>query len=376
MISRHQNKVFVLRRNRGQGGVEKAAERLASQLERHFAVQRLWAGTHYQGNEIPGQRGAAWWRSWRYTRFVDALRLQRPRQLVLSLEFGPDCDIYRAGDGVHHLNVRRRYGRHKGWVFNPWNWYAPRLQRKCLASAQVVVANSKLVEQLLQQEYPHLAQKTVTIYNGFDPQIYKTTSQPKPRLRADLGLPTEGLLLLLAGHGFARKGLRHAITLLDELVNTRQRKACLVVAGQGDPRFVARQTARAALQANVHYVGSVSGITRYYQAADFMVLPTRHDPFSNACLEALACGCPVVTSDQNGAAEVLTPDNGCVTPTSFDRHELDRAADFICRFDRSPPEVAATVAHLTQDREMKAYLSLLDDLFARQRSGQLERDDR
>ena len=79
MISRRQNKVFVLRRNRGQGGAEKAAERLASQLEQHFAVQRLWAGTHYGGNEIPGKRGAAWWRSWRYTRFVDAQRLQRPR---------------------------------------------------------------------------------------------------------------------------------------------------------------------------------------------------------------------------------------------------------------------------------------------------------
>ena len=376
MISPRQNKVFVLRRNRGQGGAEKAAERLASQLERHFDVQRMWAGTRYRGNEIPGKRGAAWWRSWRYTRFVDALQLQRPWQLVLSLEFGPDCDIYRAGDGVHHLNVRRRYGPYKGWVVNPWNWIAPLLQRKCLASAQVVVANSKLVEQLLHQEYPDLAHKTVTIYNGFDPQIYKTSGQPKPRLRAELGLPKGGLLLLLAGHGFVRKGLQHAITLLDELVNTRQRNVVLVVAGQGDPRFVAGQTARAALQDNVHYLGSVSEITRYYQAADFLVLPTRHDPFSNACLEALACGCPVVTSDQNGAAEVLTPSSGWVMPASFARHELDRAADFICRFDRSAQEVAATVAHLTQDHEIKTYLSLLEDLFARQRSGQQERDDR
>ncbi len=61
--------------------------------------------------------------------------------------------------------------------------------------------------------------------------------------------------------------------------------------------------------------------------------------------------------------------------TARDRFE-DRAADFIRRFDRPAPKVAATVAHLTQDRELKAYLSLLDDLFARQRSGQLERDDR
>ena len=34
------------------------------------------------------------------------------------------------------------------------------------------------------------------------------------------------------------------------------------------------------------------------------ILPTRYDPFANACLEALACGVPVITSRRNGAAEV------------------------------------------------------------------------
>jgi len=45
--------VFILRRNSGSGGAEKAAERLACQLEKHFTVHRMWAGRQWQGKVIP-----------------------------------------------------------------------------------------------------------------------------------------------------------------------------------------------------------------------------------------------------------------------------------------------------------------------------------
>ena len=39
-----------------------------------------------------------------------------------------------------------------------------------------------------------------------------------------------------------------------------------------------------------------------------MTLPTWYDPFSNACLEALAAGLPVITTNANGFAEIMTPE--------------------------------------------------------------------
>ncbi len=35
------------------------------------------------------------------------------------------------------------------------------------------------------------------------------------------------------------------------------------------------------------------------------ILPTFYDPFSNVCLEAMACGLPVMTTRLNGAAEII-----------------------------------------------------------------------
>jgi UDP-glucose:(heptosyl)LPS alpha-1,3-glucosyltransferase len=45
-----------------------------------------------------------------------------------------------------------------------------------------------------------------------------------------------------------------------------------------------------------------------YAAADIFVLPTIYDPFSNACLEALACGLPVITTRSNGFSEIVETD--------------------------------------------------------------------
>jgi UDP-glucose:(heptosyl)LPS alpha-1,3-glucosyltransferase len=42
-----------------------------------------------------------------------------------------------------------------------------------------------------------------------------------------------------------------------------------------------------------------------YLATDIFLLPTLYDPFSNACLEALATGRPVITTRANGFAEII-----------------------------------------------------------------------
>ena len=44
------------------------------------------------------------------------------------------------------------------------------------------------------------------------------------------------------------------------------------------------------------------------EAADLFLLPTIYDPFSNASLEALSAGLPVITTSANGFSEVMRPD--------------------------------------------------------------------
>jgi UDP-glucose:(heptosyl)LPS alpha-1,3-glucosyltransferase len=62
---------------------------------------------------------------------------------------------------------------------------------------------------------------------------------------------------------------------------------------------------RLGLEGRVTFLGGMQDVADLYAAADVFVLPTLYDPFSNACLEAMAAGLPVITSRANGASELI-----------------------------------------------------------------------
>ena len=55
----------------------------------------------------------------------------------------------------------------------------------------------------------------------------------------------------------------------------------------------------------VSFWGPEKEIKKLYGMADVFVLPTIYDPFSNATLEAMATGIPVITTEHNGASEII-----------------------------------------------------------------------
>ena len=60
------------------------------------------------------------------------------------------------------------------------------------------------------------------------------------------------------------------------------------------------------LRERILFAGHMDDSRPAYQAADFLVLPTKHDPCSLVVLEALAMGVPVISTRFNGACEIMT----------------------------------------------------------------------
>jgi UDP-glucose:(heptosyl)LPS alpha-1,3-glucosyltransferase len=66
-----------------------------------------------------------------------------------------------------------------------------------------------------------------------------------------------------------------------------------------------------------------------YTAADIFLLPTIYDPFSNACLEALAAGRPVITTRGNGFSEIIeTGRHGTIVDDARDIDAIGAALEF------------------------------------------------
>ena len=169
-----------------------------------------------------------------------------------------------------------------------------------------IIANSELNRQGILRYYPVAPERVVVAYNGVDGERFcpAVRVRRRERTRRGLGLGPEDLVILLVGQGFARKGLG---PLLDALAALRDPRWRLIVVGRGKSGVWSARARERGLAGVVDFVGHVDDPAAYYAAADVFALPTFFDPFANATLEAMAAGLPVITSRQNGAAEVLHP---------------------------------------------------------------------
>jgi UDP-glucose:(heptosyl)LPS alpha-1,3-glucosyltransferase len=223
----------------------------------------------------------------------------RKYDVLLSLERVWQCDVYRAGDGVHRAWLQRRDEiagplQKLSRLLNRKHSAALRLEESLFAKggAQRVIANSRLVKDEIVRFYRYPAERIEVVYNGVPVEAF-SGEQNRAQTREALGLNEEQIVVLFAGSGWERKGLRFAI----EAVDAQGANLKLLVAGRGDPEKFYNSKAR--------FLGVVADTPSLYQAADIFLLPTVYDPFSNACLEALAAGLPVITTKANGFSEII-----------------------------------------------------------------------
>jgi UDP-glucose:(heptosyl)LPS alpha-1,3-glucosyltransferase len=146
-------------------------------------------------------------------------------------------------------------------------------------------------------------EKLHVIHNGVDLAAFhpRLRGQWRARKRAQLGIAESAMVFLFVGAGFMRKGVPQLLRAMTGVPD-----AHLVVVGAD--RELARMQASAVqlkLSERTHIVGGQEDVKPWYGMADCFVLPTLYDPFPNAALEAMACGLPMVTSLQCGAAEFV-----------------------------------------------------------------------
>lgn len=147
-------------------------------------------------------------------------------------------------------------------------------------------------------------EKLFVMRNGVDLTKFRPLSQPEMRaeLRLD-GFP----LLLSVGYLVERKGHHIALDSLAALLPTHP-KAHLVIVGDGEERDNLRaRCRRLSLEAHVTFAGALPNaeLSRWYSAADILILASSREGWANVLLESMACGTPVVATSIWGTPEVV-----------------------------------------------------------------------
>jgi glycosyltransferase involved in cell wall biosynthesis len=164
--------------------------------------------------------------------------------------------------------------------------------------------------------------KSTVIYNGVDSDHFESNRsfEAAKRLRASLGLKPDALLIGTVGRLAPEKNQEVLLTTLRRLRVSRV-DAHLVIAGGGPLRQHLFQRA-AALEVSdrVHFIGEVEDVRPTLAALDVFVLPSiAVESFSNAALEAMSMGRPVILSNIGGAREMINDgiEGYVVSPTEL-----------------------------------------------------------
>jgi glycosyltransferase involved in cell wall biosynthesis len=169
--------------------------------------------------------------------------------------------------------------------------------------ADAVVAVSKGVAQDLLNLMPQLKPKLTVIYNPvIDAAFYAKADAP---VEHPWFQPHQPPVVLAAGRLVALKGYD---TLLRAFARVRQQMpARLVILGEGSERpNLERLAAELGVAADVDMPGFDPNPFRYMKRAGVFVLSSRYEGLPNVLIQALACGCPVVSTDcPSGPSEIL-----------------------------------------------------------------------
>jgi UDP-glucose:(heptosyl)LPS alpha-1,3-glucosyltransferase len=237
-----------------------------------------------------------------------------PFDLIQSHERMLGVNIFRAGDGVHAAwlsRLQREAGRLKSLLLrvDPFHRTIIELEKQMAADPRIhFVANSRLIAEEI-QEYLAVSDRRVSfIPNGIDTDRFSPpTDNERVLARSELKklagfeITRDTFVVLSVGSGFARKGV---FQLIDAC--SRMSETVLIIVGSDKETTRAReQIEQLGASTKIVLTGPLHDIRSILRSCDAFCLPSLYEPSSNAVLEALSCGVPVVITKNVGMANEI-----------------------------------------------------------------------
>ena len=279
------------------------------------------------------------------------------------------ADLHRLGGGTHQEFLRyvleacgpaRRLLKRFEFRLSPRHRRTLRRERVLIERPGArFLAVSRFVADQLHRTAAIAPEAVTVLHNGVDTGRFSSGGREAcgRQVRERLGLSADNVVFLFVAHNLRLKNVRLLREVFGQLSQSLP-QAKLLVIGKRSPPFAGPWLV---------YAGATSRPEDFYAAADVLLHPTYYDACSNAVIEALACGCPVVSSDRNGSAELIDEGrNGYVLPVCGPpRNVRDAWLATVCRLATNPAERVAlshTAAHIADTHSIESYVARLEPL--------------
>ena len=160
----------------------------------------------------------------------------------------------------------------------------------------------------------------------------------KDALRVELGIAGDAFVVGTVARLAKQKRidrLLDAVALMDSTVHC-------IIAGDGEEReMLLSRAGSPGLRARVHFLGLRDDTGTVLDAMNAFVVASDREGLSNAMLEAMAAGLPVISTPVSGAADAIEGDTPAGIITTFDAQNIAQAVDDLRRNPVRRTEMAA-----------------------------------
>ncbi len=175
------------------------------------------------------------------------------------------------------------------------------------------LANSIAVKDFYVKYIGVRPEKITVIPNGIDVEYFGSIT-PDPELRKSLSINHDDFVIICVANLHINKGHRY---LLEAFEECNLKNAKLLVVGDGDEKEnLLHQIENYQNKENIIFLGRRTDVPELLKISNLFILPTLFEGQSNAIMEAMASGLPVITTDIPENRAIITDGtSGILVPT-------------------------------------------------------------
>lgn len=210
-----------------------------------------------------------------------------------------------------------------------------------------------------------LNRKLKVILNAIDLKRFSTDGDDREEIRARLSLARDDFAIGIVGQLTPRKGQLELLAAFEKLSKEAPRARLLIIGAalfnrDSDYEQLLRDTTRRlGIADRVLMLGSRNDVPEVMRALDLLVINSRREPFGLIACEAMASGTPVVATNCDGLAEIISHrKTGWLVPFG-DQKALVDALAFLIEQPKTRKDLAGAALNDVQQRF--AFERLIDE---------------
>lgn len=166
------------------------------------------------------------------------------------------------------------------------------------------LANSESVKNFYIKNIGVKKEKIAVIPNGIDVDFFDKVERNE-NLRESFGIKKEETVIICVANLHINKGHKYLLEAFEKIYENNQ-KIKLLLIGEGDEKEgLLNQIKNYKSKKNILFLGKRKDVPYLLKISDIFVLPTLFEGMSNAIMEAMACGLPIIATDIQENRELI-----------------------------------------------------------------------